>query len=106
MDFNRTATTDLTPKDIDFISDRQSGRCMIIHGKPLASQSELAAVQCDAATGLLTFIGQSGKRQTVNIPVQQPLLAKFIDAREVTVILTQDGNINDMHVLPLSVVNK
>lgn len=106
MDFNSLATTDLTAKDIDFVSDRVTGRCMIIHNKPFARQSTLAAVQCDAATGLLTFIAQSGERQTVNIPVLPPVLDQFLKAREVTVVLTQDGNINDMHQLPLSAVNK
>lgn len=105
MDFNRRATTDLTAKDIDFVSDRKTGRCMVVIGKPLAQQAELAAVQCAAATGLLTFVGKSGKRQTVKIPVKPPLLEKFIAAREVTVILVQDGNVADMHLLPLSVIH-
>ncbi|MBU0859773.1 MAG: hypothetical protein KJ667_07530 [Alphaproteobacteria bacterium] len=102
MDFNNTATTDLTRKDIDFVADRDSGKVWILHGKPFLSQKTLESAAFNPQTGLITLIAADGARQTVNIPIKPPIAESFATATIVTVLWTDKGEIFDAHILPLA----
>lgn len=105
MDFNTTATSAITRKDIDFVCDHDTGKVWILHGKPFESQKDLQSVSFNQKTHLITLTGANGHQQTIPVAIHNPIAAQFALAHEVTLIYTHGGEILDMHVLPLSATN-
>lgn len=102
MDFNNPATAAITRKDIDFVCDHDTGKVWVLHGKPFESQENLQEARFNQTTGLLTLTGTDGHSQTIPVPIQQPIAAQFALAQNVICIYTHNGEILDMHILPLS----
>lgn len=101
MKFNDLASPHITRRDIDYVCDHDTGKLWILHGKPLPEQKSLNSVELNRMTGIITFHSQAGHAYPIDIPVQEPLCSTFAAGNSVTVVWTQNGDIHDLHVLPL-----